>query len=64
MRQGWRALRQAPFVSAVIILSLAIGIGVNTAVFSWLEAIVLKPIAGVRDASAVYLIEPRTASSS
>src|SRR5207253_1231070 len=35
-----------------------IGIGVNTAVFSWLEAVVLQPIPGVRNSASFELIEP------
>ena len=29
-------------------------------VFSWIEAVIFKPIPGVRDAGAFHLIEPRT----
>ncbi len=47
-------------VSAVVVLSLAIGIGVNTAVFSWLQALVLEPLPGVRQVSRIYLVEPRS----
>jgi len=55
-----RTLRRTPFVAAVVVVSMAVGIGVNTTVFSWMEAVVLQPIAGVRDAGAVRLVEPRT----
>jgi hypothetical protein len=33
-----------PFLAAVIVISLGIGIGVNTIVFSWIQARVLKPL--------------------
>ena len=36
-RQALRAMARMPMLSAVIILSLAVGIGVNTAVFSWIQ---------------------------
>jgi putative ABC transport system permease protein len=42
-RLAIRALRVAPLVSAAAIVSLAIGIGANTAVFSVVNAILLKP---------------------
>jgi putative ABC transport system permease protein len=61
-RHAVRSLWRMPVVSAVVIASLAIGIGVNTVVFSWLEARVLKPLPGVRDGAAFLQIEPRTAS--
>lgn len=43
LRLAVRSLRAAPLVSAVAILLLAIGIGANTAVFSVVNAILLKP---------------------
>jgi len=48
-----------PGLSAVVILSIVIGIGVNTAVFSWIQTMVLQPIPGVADVSSVHLVEPR-----
>ena len=49
-----------PVVSAVVILSLAIGIGVNTVVFSWIQARLLQPLPGVRNGASFQLIEPKT----
>jgi hypothetical protein len=48
-----------PLVAAVVIVSLGVGIGVNSAVFSWIQALVLKPLPGVDAPSAFYLVEPR-----
>ena len=53
-----------PILSAVVVLSLAVGIGVNTAVFSWVQAVVLRPLPGVADAGSIYLIEPRAETGS
>ena len=47
-----------PGLAAVVVLSLGVGIGVNTAVFSWIQAIVLKPIPGVDNSGAFYHVEP------
>jgi len=60
LRHAARGVRGMPIVAAVIIASLAVGIGVNTVVFSWTQALVLRPLPGVPAASEVHLIEART----
>ena len=47
IQHALRTIGRMPGLAAVVILSLGVGIGVNTAVFSWIQAIVLKPIPGV-----------------
>ena len=44
VRYGYRALKGTPIVSAVAILSLALGIGANTAIFSVLDALLLRSL--------------------
>ena len=44
LRLAFRALRNAPIVSAAAILSLALGIGANTAIFSVVNALLLRAL--------------------
>jgi putative ABC transport system permease protein len=43
-RLAFRALRAAPIVSFVALLSLTLGIGANTAIFSIVNSLVLRPL--------------------
>jgi putative ABC transport system permease protein len=57
IRAAYRSLRATPVVTAIALASLALGIGANTALFSILNGLVLKPLP-VRDAEQIAAIDP------
>src|SRR5580700_2114918 len=57
LRFAWRALYRAPAFTLVAILSLALGIGAATALFSLVNTVVLKPLAYREPGRLVYVRE-------
>jgi predicted permease len=63
LRNAGRTISRMPGLAAVIIVSLAIGIGVNTTIFSWIQMILFQPLPGVSGASNFLMVEPRSETS-
>jgi predicted permease len=59
LRNAGRSISRMPGLAAVIIVSLAIGIGVNTTIFSWIQLILFQPMPAVSGAANFLLVEPR-----
>jgi len=53
-----RALAKTPFVTTVAVLSLALGIGANAAIFSLFEQLLLRSVPAVEPGQLVNLAAP------
>src|SRR5215813_6324757 len=60
LRLALRTLRSTPIVSSVAILSLALGIGANTAIFSIVDSLMLR-VLPVKDPAQLALVNTGTA---
>lgn len=49
-------IRRSPGFAALTILCLTLGIGANTAVFSWIEGILLRPFPAVADQDRLMVL--------
>ena len=58
LRHAFRQLRRSPSFSATVVLTLAVGIGLNAAIFTIVDCVLLRPL-GYRDADRIYSIDSR-----
>jgi predicted permease len=61
LRFGWRMLRKSPGFTTVVVLSLALGIGANTAIFTLIDAILFKmlPVKNPQELALLQWSVPR-----
>jgi len=59
VRFSLRALRENPGFTTVAVFTLALGIGANSTIFSWINSTILNPIPGVKHASDYAVLSTR-----
>ena len=57
LKYAVRSLAKTPWLAAVVIVTLAVGIGANTTVFSWVRGVLLNPLHGVADGQRLVSLE-------
>ena len=53
LRYAWRSMRRAPGFTFAVVTTLALGIGVNAAMFTFLDRVFVRPPAGVNEPETV-----------
>jgi predicted permease len=62
LRYAMRVLHRTPSLTAVAVLTLALGIAATTTVFGWIDGMVLHPFHGARDDGQLAVLESVNAS--
>jgi predicted permease len=57
LKYAVRSLAKTPWLTAVVFITLALGIAANTAVFSWTRGVLLNPFRGVTDGQRLVSLE-------
>jgi predicted permease len=57
LKNALRTIVNTPSVAIVAILTIAVGIGANTTIFSWMRSLLLNPLPGTTQAERIVAVE-------
>jgi predicted permease len=60
LRYGLRMMARNPTFTSVAVITLAIGIGATTTIFSWIDAVLVRPLPGVANSDRLVTLESLT----
>ena len=60
LRYAFRSLVHTPTLTLAAVLSLGLGIGANTTVFAWVQAVLLRPVPGAYEADELRVVALET----
>ena len=55
LRFAFRQLRKSPGFTAIVIITLALGIGANAAIFTLVRGVLIKPLVNRDEARLIYI---------
>jgi macrolide transport system ATP-binding/permease protein len=62
IKYSLRALARSPGLTAAAVMTLALGVGANTTVFSWVRGVLLEPLPGVSEPGRLRVLSGRSPS--
>jgi macrolide transport system ATP-binding/permease protein len=61
LKAAWRMFIHRPALTGIAVVILAVGIGANTTIFSWMQSVLFSPLGGVERQDRIVVVRTATA---